>query len=777
MDLDKFLEELKMAGKIQKFSLYTQIIKLVSNSPEFDAYLYFNKFLSHLQEYLDYDNKPAPDIKKDIAVCFKFIFSKIRYDHDPDKFYEYLAVFHKFEQLIEEPEELAEIFQDLGYLFWLANDLDSSKKFLQQSLELINLTESKAIPGRFTNLGYVYEFTGDFDTAEDYYLQGIKFAEHSHSQEAMFLAYNALGRLNFNLELYQKAQNYFQAALDLHDKDTFNSSHIPTIMNLASTFVFLKQYDQAVKCLKEIQNDWLKKDDPDLYYSSFINLAIYYLKMGNLNEAQKSNDKVREYAQKNNNLDLLFGYYYNLSKIQQKLNNLDSAILFAEKALQISRSADNQRQLSKVLNNLAVFHMDSQNYDKALILLKEAEASARNQNNDGEMLTVLLNKTECYSALKNYKKAFSSQNEYIKLSQKIQKKKDKEELLLKNQHSVKASKASHLIFNTGYTLISKELSQYIGIPIIGQSMQIQKVIQQAILIASNNDASVLLRGESGTGKELIARLIHFTSDRKKAPFIPVNSASVTNGLAQSTLFGHEKGAFTGAVNMHQGLFEQAHKGTIFLDEIADMPSDIQAYLLRILEDKKIRRLGSSNDVNSDFRLISATNSNIEDMVKKDLFRLDLLNRINTLEIVIPPLRERIDDIPLFLDYYLKEISRKLNRKTPLIEAAVIDILLSYNYPGNVREFINIIEKLIIFCKNDIITENDLCFLKLDNFNFTEDNETQNLNLQDNEYRLIMIAMKKCNFVQAQAAKLLGIPYYTLSRKLKKMSEKNSSSLL
>jgi DNA-binding NtrC family response regulator/uncharacterized protein HemY len=768
MNLRDKLQLLGRAGKIQKFSIFTEIIQLAYDQRDQKIYGYFDQFISHLQEYLEYDKKPSTEIKKAIVRSFRLLFSFIKNKSDQIKFKDYLEVFQRYCFLMEDIVELANIYQNLGYLFWLSNDMDSSKKYLRESLELINQTENKEIPNRYTNLGFIYEYMGDYQTAEEYYLQGIKFAEQNHYQEAMFMAYDALGRLNFNQQFYQRAHNYFQAAIELHDGHSLDSSHASTVMNLASTYVFLKQYDQAVRCLKDIQKEWLEKDDPETYYSSFVNLAVYYLEMGNLAEAMKSNEKVFDYATKSNNLELIFGYYYTRGMILRKQNKLHNAEVSFKKALQLSRTAGNQRDQSRTLNHLAVIYMDSTEYEKALKFLSEAETFYRRWKNESDLTTILFNKAECYSALKNYKKAFYNQNEYIKLTQKIQKKKEKEELLLKNQQTVKASKSSHLIFNTGYTLISRELSQKIGVPIIGHSPQMQKVVQQAILVAGNNAASVLLRGESGTGKELVARLIHFSSDRLHAPFIPVNSASVTNGMAQSTLFGHEKGAFTGAVYLHKGLFEQADQGTIFLDEIADTPPDIQAYLLRILEDKKIRRLGGSSNVDSDFRLISATNSNIEEMVKKGLFRLDLLNRINTLEIVIPPLRERIDDIPLFIDFYLNEISKRLPRKPPVIEAYVIDVLLGYDYPGNVREFINIMEKLIIFCKNDYISEEDIHFLKIAESATKDEPKEYNFNLQENETRLMMLAMKKCNNVQVKAAKLLGITPYTLNRRLKKL---------
>lgn len=772
--INKYRFELDSVGKIEKFSVFAKILDSIDLKSDQNFFHLFSLFIQHLKEYLSYDKKPASEIKAHITDCFCSLFAFIRATGDIEKFKEFLPVFDSFSYLTLDNLEKAKIFKCLGYLAWMANDLEASISYLTQSLDIANNIDSSSMPGRYTNLGYIYEFKGDYQTAEKYYLEGINFAQKYHCREAMFMAYNALGRLNYNLNLYDKAQKYFQTALGLRDENQIDSSHLPTIMNLASTHVFLNQYDQAIDCLKIVQQDWVKNENPELYYTSFTNMAVYYINLEKYKEADLANSKAFKYAQKYNDQDVLFSYYYNNSNILIAQNKFQLAIDSAQKALDIAQKINNPRQQSLASNQLANSFMNNRNYQEALKYLAKSEKIIRKQKNDPELLLILYSKAECNSAIHKFKPACSNLWEYIKLKEKIKKNSDKEKQILKKQKTLKTTSTSHLIFKTGYSLISKELSQHIGIPIIGQSTQIQDVIQQAFLIAGNNDASVLLRGESGTGKELIAKLIHFASNRKKAPFIPINSASVTNGLAQSTLFGHEKGAFTGAVKQHAGLFEKADNGTVFLDEIADMPSDIQAYLLRIIEDKKIRRLGSSEYVNSNFRLISATNGDIESMVKNGSFRLDLLNRINTFEITIPPLRERIDDIPLLIDYYLNDISSRLNRKPPVIEAAVIDILLDYHYPGNVREFINIMEKLIIFAKNDYITENDVCFLKFDRNIAENKDEINNFNLKDNEEKLINLAMIKCNNCQTKAAKLLGIPNYTLSRKLKKISSQSNN---
>ncbi|MEA1973604.1 MAG: sigma 54-interacting transcriptional regulator, partial [Candidatus Cloacimonadota bacterium] len=237
---------------------------------------------------------------------------------------------------------------------------------------------------------------------------------------------------------------------------------------------------------------------------------------------------------------------------------------------------------------------------------------------------------------------------------------------------------------------------------------------------------------------------------------------------QSALFGHRKGAFTGASYDHIGYFEEAHNGTIFLDEISEMPADIQANLLRILENKVVKRLGDNKNRKTDFRLVSATNKDIYSLIEKNKFRFDLFNRINTVEIHIPPLRDRKEDIPLLIEYFFNVISHKLQKKQPVISQIAINMLCDYDFPGNIRELKNIVERLILFSKNGKINKEDVYFLNSGHSEEIQSKNLVNLNLATNEKQLIMEALKRTGNVQIEAAKLLGIPAYTLNRRLKKM---------
>lgn len=225
--------------------------------------------------------------------------------------------------------------------------------------------------------------------------------------------------------------------------------------------------------------------------------------------------------------------------------------------------------------------------------------------------------------------------------------------------------------------------------------------------ASDTGINILLLGESGVGKEVIANYIHRLSNRRQEPFVPVNCQVFPEGVIESELFGHEKGAFTGAIETRIGKFEEANFGSLFLDEIGDLPIATQGKLLRAIESRKIERLGSNKSINLDVRFISATNKNLDKQIVEGCFRDDLLYRINTLTLKIPPLRERREDLPALIDFFVKKIEKDQKKKIRKIDDDVMDFLLRYDYPGNVRELKNITERMIALSKDGVVTVSEI----------------------------------------------------------------------
>jgi DNA-binding NtrC family response regulator len=295
--------------------------------------------------------------------------------------------------------------------------------------------------------------------------------------------------------------------------------------------------------------------------------------------------------------------------------------------------------------------------------------------------------------------------------------------------------------------------------LIGKSEAMKMVLKDIESVAQSS-SSVVITGESGTGKELVARAIHSNSPRKFFPLVSVHCGALTESLLESELFGHEKGAFTGAMYNRKGRFEMADNGTIFLDEIATISTKMQIDLLRVLESKKFVRVGGNKEISSDFRVICATNRDLKSMVEKGTFREDLYYRLNVVNIYVPPLRERIDDIPLLVDYFIKKYCTSMNKPPILIDPAASKRLVEFNFPGNVRELENMIERAIVVGNGKRISLKDLPIEKSLMSNSIE-------SLDDLEKSHILQILNKYNWNISRAAKALKVDRVTLYNKISK----------
>ncbi|WP_022664283.1 sigma-54-dependent transcriptional regulator [Desulfospira joergensenii] len=315
--------------------------------------------------------------------------------------------------------------------------------------------------------------------------------------------------------------------------------------------------------------------------------------------------------------------------------------------------------------------------------------------------------------------------------------------------------------------------------LVGQSKGMKAVYKKIDMLAGTGDTTVLVRGQSGTGKELVASAIHYKSRRNKAPFIEINCASLPEQIIESELFGHEKGAFTDAKNTKKGLFELGDKGTVFLDEIGDMPMPAQAKLLRFLEKKQFRRLGSCRDIKVDVRVIAATNKDLDLAIREGGFRQDLYYRLNVITLNLPPLKERKEDILLLADYFLSQFCHEMKQAPKKLSREVKEILVRHPWEGNVRELRNLIERAIIFTKAEVIgpdvlprefsrkseTGRDFPALEKEDPEPGEDLKTS---LDRFESRLICSALEKTKGNKTKAGRRLGISRFSLNRRLERL---------
>jgi DNA-binding NtrC family response regulator len=289
-------------------------------------------------------------------------------------------------------------------------------------------------------------------------------------------------------------------------------------------------------------------------------------------------------------------------------------------------------------------------------------------------------------------------------------------------------------------------------------------------------ASVLITGESGTGKELVARTIHNLSPRSKAPFVAINVSAIPETLMESELFGHEKGAFTGAASRRLGCFELANGGTLLLDEIAEMPTLLQAKLLRVLEERSLRRLGSTYELPVDVRLLTATNKDPHEAVRAGTFREDLLYRLNVITIQLPPLRERKEDIPLLAQHLVAQLSARHGRPARFLSQGALDVLRSHNWPGNVRELRNAIERAVIICSGEEIERHHLAPYPVEQRARVRSEDTVTFPvgtpIEEVERQMILRTLQKTDNNKTRAAELLGISLKTLHNKLRLYRERN-----
>lgn len=301
--------------------------------------------------------------------------------------------------------------------------------------------------------------------------------------------------------------------------------------------------------------------------------------------------------------------------------------------------------------------------------------------------------------------------------------------------------------------------------IVGDSSAMRMVMNQ-IEVVAQSDAPVFIQGESGTGKELIAQAIHESSNRARQKFIKVNCAAIPETLFESTLFGHEKGAFTNAIKTTKGLFEEAAGGTFLLDEISEMPIGMQAKLLRVLQENKVTRVGSAREIDIDVRIIATTNRNILKRVEENKFRSDLYFRLNVFPIKVPPLRSRVEDIPLLLDHFLRKFQSKYGYEKKFVEPRTMEALTRQEWPGNVRQLENLVERAILYSgKEEALTlehfsmENESLPLDVNLF------DGRILTIADMEKKLIFAALEKTQNNRTKAAEILGISVRTLRNKL------------
>jgi len=762
--------KLVKAGKLEKLRIYTELIELQVKNRDSGYISSYEQSLAIFEDYLGFDEHPPAEVYQMLLKIFNHTFRGIRFLADKASFKSVFKSFSKHENHFTDEIILAKVYSDLNYLFWQHEKLDKALQYGQKSLSCLETCgNSTILTGRYNNIGYIYETMGNFELAEEYYEKGLRYGFEINSDQVKNLAYCGYGRLNLNNSNIKLAVNYFLEALKYFQNQD-SEDYMSVCSNLGIAYGMLKQYDESLKYFTPFITDKVKAKSPEMYFTFLLNLANSYHFLGKYQKAETNLFSALEFAHYTKNKEDIAGVLINLGNLEKAQRNLPKALEFYLESRKYIVQDYNIQQDMLADQGIGVVYSLMKDDEKAISYLNSSLMKAKKLNLKYQTIVTYNNLVEIYERQGNYQLALDNYKilKAIELESKDYQFNLDMKLLRKKYDHKEKSMVSHKIKSVD-SLISLELAELVNSPLIGTSPIMRDVLYKTQIAAKNGKISVLLTGESGTGKEIIARIIHYSSRRTKNPFISVNCASFSQSLIESSFFGCEKGAYTGAVSRQIGYFEVAHTGTMFLDEIGDMPFDMQSKFLRVIEEQTINRVGSTKNINIDIRLISATNRNIFELTDGNLFRLDLLNRINTLEINIPPLRQRKEDIPLLVDYFLSQLSKEMNLEKPVCTKEAIDLLLSYSYPGNVRELINIIKRSLLFNKKSILDVQNIIFPPQHDQIFLSNSDINSFNLAENERQLIKLVMEKTNGLQVKAAELLGLSPSAFSRRLKKIN--------
>ncbi|MCD4820133.1 MAG: sigma 54-interacting transcriptional regulator [Candidatus Cloacimonetes bacterium] len=634
-------------------------------------------------------------------------------------------------------EKLTSVLLELGYAYTKSGDFENSILSLEKLIAMIQESDDPIKKVRaYTNIGINYENLGDYDKGVANYLlsvqkyeEQIKSLKESEKNKWMMIYGDTLQNLGVTygkLDQNEKSRNYFLKALKITEESNDYLGTGQALSNLGVSYT----YEDPGKSLEYFKQSLIivkKLNSPEDIAININNIGGAYKTLEQYDEALQYYFEALNFAEENKLVNYMPHFLIFIGNVYQIKGEYEKAIDYIKRSLEFSLKHKNAELIKSSYQVLSEINEKQENYKSALEFHKKY-SKQKDRILNKEMID----------------KISGLQEKYEKSSQRI--------VDLKRHCS----------------LVSKVLKKSIKTDFIGNSINIKKVLETAMTAAVNPDVNVLILGESGTGKEIIANIIHYGGSRKDNMIVAVNPCSIPETLMESEFFGYMKGSFTGAVSDKIGFLELADKGTLFLDEIADTPISLQAKLLRVLENKQIRKLGAKNEKQVNFRVIAATNKYIDELVEKSRFRLDLLHRINTITIKIPPLRERQADIEPLLHHFIREFSETLKKPVPKLNVEVVQKLKKYHFPGNVRELRNMVEKAIIMLKSETLEPehfetgdtpcSDDCAIY----------KPKLTNLSEIEKETIEFVLNKTNNNHTHSAKLLGISYTTLLRKLKKM---------
>jgi transcriptional regulator with PAS, ATPase and Fis domain len=616
-------------------------------------------------------------------------------------------------------------------------------------------------------IGNYYQVRKDRSKAMDTFVKAEKqLTENSPINIKLKILMETSSAFYMSLQ-YDKALIYLSRALALSSQTNDVDRQLLIINNLSTLYMMINKFDEAEQMLNKGLSMSKEHKVPIRNLMFLFSLGVFHLR-------QDAHVKAMEYFLESESFSTQVGFkeprfmfdlnsnlagcYRFLEQNDLALARLDEAAKYVElihdpaaKAeLDVNRgnfliSLGRYPESRKLLTSVVNFANKHKLYDLMTVAQKNLARSYELEGNLKQAIKLLLDLSNQQSEYHSYIQAEKSKELDLRIK-----------ALMDDYESVQEQ----------YSALAEGYQSNLARDFVGHSKTHRKVLEAALLAAQHPSASVLITGESGTGKDVLAHIIHFNSARRNSPFVAVNMAAISSSLLESEFFGHKRGSFTGATHDTKGFFLEANKGSLFLDEISEMPTNLQAKLLRVLESRKLSPVGSSSEIAFDTRVISSTNRNVMEMINQNSFRLDLYHRLNTIEIYIPPLRERSDDIPALIDYYTEKIARDLKILPPRIDVSFVSRMQEYSFPGNVRELKNIIERLMIMQKSRLWDSDTLEMLP------TINQPPQTIaagsfmdKKKEMERNEIINALQACGGKQKDAAKLLGISESTLTRRV------------
>ncbi len=650
----------------------------------------------------------------------------------------------------------------------------------------------------YRKIGEAYEKQGNYQQAGDYFTKGLSLPGGVCSSERARI-YNGIGVIHFNKSEYSKAELQFYHALELlyyiKDDDTLGLVY----KNLGNVYYVQGWLNEAVKCYEKSLSLGERIGDVFIQARVLNNLGLAYQHKGNLDRAIQCYQDSQKLKESIGDTAGLAPLYSNLGVLYSRKLDPAHAIEYYQKSLELALQTNNQHRVAQAYLNLGTTYALQGQFIEAIGAYKQSQKIAEQMDDLRVVASIYVNMADAYCSSDD---KLDDAYYYYNRSLEILKTVDIPEVNAQAQYvlglicakqnrwdeAIDAYRRSSELFEKILHHHGMELStSEIGRAFLAQMNQKsmlqtslppgysrlighgKKFIEIGRVLAkvADSDATILIRGENGTGKSMLAHLIRANSRRKDKPIVEINCGAIPEDLLESELFGHERGAFTGAVTAKPGKFELADGGTVFLDEIGDMSPSLQVKLLRVLQEGTFERVGGIGTQKVDIRVIAATNQDIEQLLKSGQFREDVYYRINVISITMPPLREREEDIPLLADYFVREFCEKYNKPTIGISSDALELFMKYAWHGNVRELKNVVHQAVLMTNSDIILPEHLPETLRQSKPATQPIVKAGATLEEMERELIKLTLEENGYNVTHSAKMLGISRRTLQHKCKK----------